>query len=118
MLSLQSKLNQIGTALAALTENAFHYWRPVKKVPCIMWAETGETGSFHSGNRKSEQVIAGTCDYYTKKEFDPLIDAVQDTLEGLGFAWRLDAVDYEDETNLIHYSWTWEVANVGKDNGR
>lgn len=114
MLSLQSKLQQIGTAFSGVLENCFHYWRPVKKVPCLVWAETGEGGSFHSGNSKSEQVISGTCDLFTKREFDPLVDSMQDTLEKAGLAWRLDTVDYEDETNLIHYSWTWEVAAVGE----
>lgn len=114
MLSLQSKLQQMGEAFARVTENCSHYWRPVKKPPHLIWAETGESGAFHSGNHKTEQAIAGTCDLYTRREFDPLADDVQDTLDALGVAWRLDSVDYEDETNLIHFSWSWEVANVGE----
>lgn len=113
-MSLQSKLYQIGIAFASVVTNSHHYWRPVTEAPCLIWAETGEADSFHGNNRKAEQSIAGTCDYYTKTEFDPLIEAIQAKLDDLGLAWRLAAVDYEDETNMIHYSWEWEVITNGE----
>lgn len=112
-MSLQTKLKQLGTAFAGVTQNCYHYWRPVKTVPCLIWAESGEDGSFHSNNRKSEQNIIGTVDLFTKTEFDPLADDVQATLEDLGVAWRLESVQFEDETDLIHMEWTWEVAFNG-----
>ena len=40
-----------------------------------------------------------------------MVDNIQDALnevENLG--WNLDAVLYEDETGLIHFSWNWETA--------
>ena len=114
MLSLQSKLYQIGTKLATLTTECFHYWRPVKNVPCLMWAESGEENSFNSDNHKAEQNIVGTCDLYTKTEFDPLIDEVQEALDEMGLTWALNSVQYEDETQTIHYEWTWGVAVYGE----
>jgi hypothetical protein len=114
MTSLQSKLRQIGEAFAGITPRTYHYWRPVKEVPCLIWSETGEASAMHAGNRKVEQAIAGTVDVYTKTEFDPLLDTVQDTLDSLGLAWVLDASAYEDDTGLIHYTWSWEVANNGE----
>lgn len=113
MMSLQSKLRQIGEALAEVTENTFHYWRPVKDVPCILWAESGEGTSFNADNHKAEQNIVGTCDLYTKTEFDPLVDAVQAVLDGLDLTWRLASVQYEEDTNLIHYEWDWGVTFHG-----
>ncbi len=113
MMSLQNKLQQMGVAFATVTEKCYHYWRPVKDVPCLIWAESGESTSFHSNNRKAEQNIAGTVDLFTKTEFDPLADAVQDVLDSLGVAWRLESVQYEDETSLIHMEWSWEVAFGG-----
>lgn len=113
-LSLQAKLQQIGTAFATVTTNCWHYWRPVKTTPCLIWAETGEDDSFHSDNRKSEQRIVGTVDLFTKTEFDPLADSVQDTLESLGMTWSLNSVQYEEETNLIHMEWVWGVINDGE----
>ena len=114
MMSLQSKLQQIGMAFMGVTENCYHYWRPVKDVPCLIWAESGEENSFHSNNGKSEQRIIGTVDLFTKQEFDPLVDGVQEALEELGVTWNLESVQYEEETNLIHYEWAWGVATIGE----
>lgn len=113
MMSLQSKLRQMGEAFAEVTETCYHYWRPVKQVPCIIWAETGEEGSFNADNRKQEQNITGSVDLYTKTEFDPLLDDVQAALEDLGVGWILSAVQYEDDTKMIHYTWDWSVSFHG-----
>ena len=112
---LQQKLKQFGAAFAELTDNCYHYWRPVKDVPCIIWAESGEENSFHSNNKKSEQRIIGTVDLFTENEFDELADRIQETLEDLGVTWRLESVQYEEETNLIHMEWEWGVTFNGKD---
>ena len=114
-MSLQNKLQQFGTAFAQLTTNVYHYWRPVKNPPCIIWAETGEENSFHANNRKKEQRIIGTVDLFTKTEFDTLVDQIQETLENLGVTWSLEAVQYEDDTDLIHYTWNWGVTFNGND---
>lgn len=115
MIALQLKLRQMGEAFATVTKNAYHYFRPVTSFPALIWAESGEAESFHADNHKSCQTIQGTVDLFTKTEFDPLLDDVQTALEGLGVAWYLSSVQYEDETNAIHYEWTWEVANRGED---
>lgn len=110
---LQQKLRQIGAALAGITENCTHYYR-TDKFPAIVWAESGEDMSFNSDNKKSEQRIIGTVDLFTKTEFDTLIDDVQTTLETLGLTWMLESVQYEDETKIIHYEWTWGVTFDGE----
>lgn len=117
MLSLQSKLRQIGVRLASITSNCFHYWRPVSQVPCLMWYESGETNSFHADNHKREQNITGTCDFYTKTEFDPLIDEIQNALDDMELVWSISSIQYEDETKMIHYEWTWEVVVSGEVSG-
>lgn len=114
MSTLQQKLYQMGTKFATVTTNCYHYWRPVKDLPCLMWAESGEENSFDADNHKVEQNIVGTCDFYTQTEFDPLIDTVQETLDALGATWALASVQYEDDTNLIHYEWSWGVAVNGE----
>ena len=116
-MSLQAKLKQLGTAFAGVTQNCYHYWRPVKTVPCLIWAENGEENSFHSNNRKSEQCITGTVDLFTKTEFDPLADSVQSTLNDIGVAWRLESVQFEDETNMIHMEWSWEIIFAEEEDG-
>lgn len=110
MTSLQNKLRQIGSGLADVA-TCYHYWRPVKTTPCIIWAEDGEDSASYANNAKTEQAISGTAHLFTKTEYDPLLDDVQDKLGELGLAWALNSVQFEDETNLIHYEWRWRVAN-------
>lgn len=109
-MSLQAKIQQIGTALyEALDANVYHYFRPTGKIPACVWQESGEDSSFHSGNHKTEQAIRGTVDYYTQTEFDTNADTIQATLDGLGAAWWLESVQYEENTKIIHYEWSFVV---------
>ena len=119
--TLQSKLEKIGNALVAgftvdktVTVNVYHYWRPKMQAPFVVWAEDGESYErINADNHKAEQAITGYLDYYTKTEYDPKIDTIQDILNGMNgfpFSWYLDSVQYEDDTNLIHYQWIWRVA--------
>lgn len=113
-MTLQTKLETFSGILAGAVNNLYHYWRPNMKAPYCVWAEDGEGGSFHSGNTKSEQAVAGSLDYYTKTEFDTVVDTIQSLLNstdaGITISWRLNTVDYEEETNLIHWSWEWVIA--------
>lgn len=110
---LQAKLRQIGVKLRTVTPNCTHYYR-TNKFPAIVWAESGEEESFSSDNRKSEQRIVGTVDLFTKTEFDSLIDDVQTALNDLGLTWLLNSVQYEEETKVIHYEWSWGVTFNGE----
>lgn len=114
-MTLQTKLEIIGNALVeGLESKVYHYWRPQMQAPFCVWAEDGESTAFDADNRKAEQAISGYVDYYTRTEYDPALDTVQTILKGIAddmpFVWRLDSVQYEDETNLIHYQWLWSVA--------
>lgn len=118
---LQTKLKKVQDALVdGLTVNGepvcgiYHYWRSQMKAPFVVWAEDGEDTALDADDRKQEQAIAGYVDYYTKLEFDETADAIQSVfyeLQGeIPFGWRLDSVQYEEDTNLIHYQWTWVVS--------
>lgn len=110
-MTLQSKLEALADALGELGVNVYHYWRPQMQAPFIVWAEEGEDDALHANNRKSEQSVSGSIDYFTKTEFDAVVDTIQDTLNSFDFAlgWRLDSVMYEDDTNLIHFSWDFVI---------
>lgn len=113
-MSLQGKMQQIGTALYnALGSFVHHYFRPDGEIPSCVWQEDGEDTSFYVDNDKAEQPITGTIDYFTKAEFDPNTDVIQATLRALKARWRLESVQYEDTTKLIHYEWRWSVTADG-----
>lgn len=106
MKSLQDRLTELYTPFLALECSVSHY-RRIAKPPFLVWAEDGEDYSFDADNHKQEQAIRGFIDYFTKQEFDQTVDEVQEILNTQPVAWSLDSVDYEDDTNLIHYRWQW-----------
>lgn len=109
MKSMQNRLRNFYEALSEI-ENVYHYEKAEdSSVPYAVWQEDGEDNSFHANNRKEEQVITGTLDYFTQEEFDSVVDDIQEALNGV-CAWTLDSVQYEDETKLIHYTWRWELS--------
>lgn len=110
MISIQ-RLKAIRDALTPLTANVYHYWRPKMEAPYIVWQETTEGTSFDADNHKAEQTISGTVDLYTKTEYDPLFDSIQEALQGIeALSWRFTDAVFEDETGLIHQSWEWTIA--------
>lgn len=111
-MSIQTKLRTVRDALVGVTDACYHYRRPpaAPKSNYIIWAEDSEDGSFDTNNRKQEQQIHGTVDYYTLTEFDPVVDAIQEAFVSAGIGFRINSVQYEDDTNLIHYEWDfWAV---------
>lgn len=111
MKSLNEILRGVKTALLTVTNEVYHYRRP--KDPTekyIVWAEDSEDSSFAAGNRTEEQQLHGTVDYYTLTEFDENVDLIQTALYEAGIGFRINSVQYEDETNLIHYEWEFWAA--------
>lgn len=74
----------------------------------MVWQEQAES-SFHSNNSKSERALEGVCDFYTLEENDSKIDEIENALEGMGASWQLTSVQFESESELIHFSWDWSV---------
>ena len=107
-MTLKQKIEPIGKAYSKIIENCYHYWRPKLSAPFLVWAEDGDNAAW-ADDQIIEQAITGTTDYFTQEEFDPAIDAIQNANISLGIAWRLNSVQYEEDTSLIHYEWTWEV---------
>lgn len=87
----------------------FHYFASGQTGNYIVWAEDGEGDSLHADGRKTEQVTQGTIDYFTKTENDPVVTQIQDKLTENEISWRLNSVQYEQDTGYIHYEWVFEV---------
>ena len=97
-------------ALASIGIPVFHFRAQKQKAPYIVWGEDGAGQSLHADGALEEQVVQGTVDLFTRTENDPLVSRVQSALTAAGIPWRLNSIQYEDDTNLIHYEWVWEVA--------
>lgn len=107
-MTLQQKLKRFGESLADLAPNVYHYHRRQKDFPCVIWQEEGPA-SFYLDDQLSESAPAGSLDYFTQEEFDPAVDEIELTLAALGISWRLNSIQYEEDTGLIHYEWLWEM---------
>lgn len=110
MQSLSVKLQRVKVALTSISKNVYHYRRPANIENAIIWQEDAEDGIFHAGNHLAEQRVHGTIDYFTKKEFDETVDDIQTILDKCFLGWSLNSVQYEDETNLIHYEWEFWIS--------
>ena len=111
MTSLQNRLKAFKSELTGICKNVYHYQRPARtKPPFLIWAEDGEGDTVaNADNRKVEQTIHGYIDYFTLTEFDSAVDDVQEVLDAHGSEWRLNDVQKEEETNLIHYAWEFNI---------
>lgn len=106
---MNSKIKIIRDTLLKVTDNVGHYEAVEKTYQYIVWAEDTEGSSVEGDNRKTNQSIQGTIDYFTRTEFDPVADDIQEALIDAGISFYLISVQYEEETKYIHYQWVWEV---------
>lgn len=102
-------LKRVKEALLTVSKNVWHYRALNSRPPYIVWAEDSEGNSLWADQKKVYAAVQGTADLYTKQEFDPLVDAIQEAFTAAEIPWRLNSVQYEDDTKLIHYEWVWEV---------
>lgn len=110
--TLENRFTPLMIALGEVCAESYHYWRSAPKGvdAYIVWAEDEESESLNADNKKQRQGIHGTIDFFTKQEFDSRIDELQEKLNTLeNYSWRLNSVQYEDETNFIHYEWDFWV---------
>lgn len=105
-MTLQTKLSELYLPFTVLDCDVSHY-RRLKSKRFVVWAEDGEENSFHADNLKKEQQLTGTVDLFTNLEFDTIADQIQAILNSQPVGWYLASVQYEEETNLIHYQWRW-----------
>lgn len=92
--------------------NVYHYIKPTNvQAPYAIWQEESDD-SFFLDNGKSERTLNGILDYYTKVNagLDPGLDVLEKAMIDMGASWILVSVQYESDTNLVHYSWEWRVS--------
>lgn len=102
-------LNKVKEALLTVSENVYHYTAHNQTDKYIIWAEDSESRSIKSDNRKIQQGIEGTIDYFTKEENDETTVKIQNALNAAEIPFRINSIQYEDETGYIHFEWVFEV---------
>lgn len=98
---------KIIAAHLAVTDSVSHNER-MKSDRYFVWGETGQD-DLEASNIHAEKAVTGYTDLYTKQEFDPWKDQLEESFDANGIAWSLNSVQYEEETGFIHYEWYWSV---------
>ena len=111
--SINDKVKKIRDALISIETVAKidHYRKPADTASgrYIVWQEDSGDG-FAANNRTAELSVTGTIDLYTQTEFDVLIDQIAEALNDVShISFSVNSVDYDDESNLIHYEYLFTV---------
>lgn len=98
-------------AHAAVTQSVSHGQR-LKSSRYFVWQEDG-ANDLEADNIHEEGAVQGTTDLFTKQEFDPWAEELEQSFNLRGIAWYLNSVQYEEDTGFWHYEWVWEVLRGG-----
>ena len=74
----------------------------------FVWQEDGADDLIADGIH-AEKAVTGTTDLFTKQEFDPWKNELEERFDTLGITWSLNSVQFEHETGYWHYEWEWTV---------
>ncbi len=96
--------------LLEVIPDVYHYHADKQTDKYIVWAEDTESNSNSADDQKTDQVLQGTIDYFTKTEFDPNFNLIQEKLNLADIVWKLNSIQYEKDTGYIHYEWIWELS--------
>ncbi len=99
------KLQEIRDFLLEITLNVYHYKAWQQHDTYIVWAEDTEADAVHGDNRKVKQILDVTIDVFTKTEYDPIIEQLQQAFNDRGIPFELLSIQYEDDTGYIHYEY-------------
>ena len=103
-------LNKVKDALITVSENVGHYEALKKEDSYIVWAEDGSGAQLAGDNHALNEAVSGLIHYYTRTESDETVDKIVAALKAARISFRLQAVQYEEETKYIHYTWEFEVS--------
>lgn len=95
------------SAHTAVTNKVSHGGR-IKSDRYFVWQETSQH-DLEADEKHAEKAVSGTTDLFTKIEFDPWKESLEEQFDRTGIAWRLNSVQLEEETGFWHYEWNWTV---------
>jgi hypothetical protein len=97
--------------LSVLPEATFHNFAWSKPDQYIVWAEDGQADAVHADNQMQIQVTEGTVDLFTKTEYDPVVNQIQQAMNISDMSWYKNSTQHEEETGYIHHEWVWQVGD-------
>ena len=75
----------------------------------FVWQADGEADCILDG-RHAEKAVTGSTDLFTKQEFDPWKDQMEQAFDNApDILWRLNSIQFEEDTGFWHYEWLWTV---------
>ncbi len=104
-----ANLNDLKTALLTIGVPVGHYSAFEQSDKYIVWAEYGQSNEVWADGKMQQQAISATVDYFTKTENDVNVSAIQQAFNAAELSWRLESIQYEDDTKFIHFEWVVEV---------
>lgn len=74
------------------------------------WGVVAIDGGFSlaGDDTHAEDALEGTIDLFTRRLSAADFEAVSNCLHGLDICYRLNSVQYEQDTRLLHYEWVWQ----------
>lgn len=103
-------LDSVKTALLTVTQRVYRYTAISTPIfPYIIYADEMESGSLSGDGRKIGRTLEGSIDLYSKRPDDPFINAIEKALNDAGICFRLNSIQYEQDTKIIHHEWVWNI---------
>jgi len=103
-------LADVKNCLLSVSSKVYHYTSPTSIVcPYIVWNEDSQANSLWGSGEMINQVLQGVIHCFSNSENEPLIKSIQSALNNAGISWRLNSVQYEHDTKIIHTEWVWEI---------
>lgn len=70
----------------------------------------GAGDTVFAGGHCTNQAVQGTVDLFVNGDTVAPAQAVQEALDGFdGCAWRLNSVQFEEDTMLVHWEWIYQL---------
>jgi hypothetical protein len=101
-------LRDFGERLAGLGVPAYHYIAQAQPHKYIVWGEY-DTIRYHADDAPRATIKRVQINYFTKHEFDEIVEAIDGFLIEHEISFEGPQVIYEDDTRYIHHLWECEV---------